>query len=507
MFKYPNLLLDIVLSLLKIYFFYILVNELNIIIGFIVFYILLNTYYKVTEYLLNATRLTEHDKLFIGTKNKETLTLLCIIELDNFDIDRLSNHLKSKVMKMPKINSRLITFLGNYYWKSNLTENKQEIEINIDNKNKSYTNMNANFKFIDIVTGINDFDDVIEFCNKEVNKRLDITKQSSKTYLLEYSNYKNTKNKKGALVCKVDHSLSDGLGLLSYTLMLADNFSKDLFPKIMINKITAYQKILGYIFGIAKIFIYLPTIIKKFPVFKTKNNLFKNRKDYNEDYSKCQINKPLKFDFSEFKKASKLYKMSINDIIISIISASLKKFNYESEEIGVLVPIGNTCFSSTEEEVNINLTNNASGVLTKLELLKDVKKSNCYIIHKELKFLISMKTISDIISILSESMFSFFPSFIIKKIAIQLANNLDVAISNIPGPQSEIFIGNCKVSKILPFTSPGINKAFVAIVSYINKIYIFPSLYKRYSISNKDLHESITYYYNRLVEETNKSLD
>ncbi len=122
--------------------------------------------YKKMLFLITGNRLVSTiDILFIGRKKFETMTLCGLSEITDFSVDKLTEKIKEAMKRQPNLNSKLIYFLGNYYWKKMpLTEERIGMTINVVRNIKSY-------------------EEAVEFCKKETDIPIDLNEQCFKCYI------------------------------------------------------------------------------------------------------------------------------------------------------------------------------------------------------------------------------------------------------------------------------------------------------------------------------------
>lgn len=213
--------------------------------------------------LLNAKILGSTDRLFLGSNHIELFTLVGIVDLTNFSAKRIEEKLQEAFRKVPKLSSRLIYFLGNYFWKHVPVTEQRYNNIVFNKKMKNY-------------------EDVFQFVRNEVNIPLNIEENCFEAYIITYTNEEEKGN--GALVFKFDHSFSDGMNILSFMISLSDNFSEDLFPKT-IKKV--YFSYFNYVIRILEFLVFGWFVFFKVLTLKTSNKLITKGKIRKSKYWTC----------------------------------------------------------------------------------------------------------------------------------------------------------------------------------------------------------------------------
>lgn len=521
MYKYPNVYFEILLCVIKMSYLYLLTNKFNYIAGLIIFYVSMKTYLKLLAMFLKSYRLTQSDKIFLGNKQSEVLNLVGIWDIENFNETKIKSKFKEVIENIPKLNSKLIYFMGNYYWKP----------LKLDD-----TRLN---RIIKTAITAKDYDEAIKIAQKEINIPLDITESPFECILIKYTDQQkkvssnnmelNSKElSNGCVIFKMDHSLSDGLGIVTLLMCMSDNFSLDLFPpkfkalmfsenngdktnnsiKIEIKHyFNRFKATLAFnlinLFNLISIGIYY--IIKN-AISNSKNVMLK--KDVLST-GKSNLGKPIEFELDQLKKLAKHLKCTLNDLLITLISNSVDKYSeiYCKEErslkesLSIFVPIGNTSIATSLKKVNKNLKNNAAGVNTYISVVKDIN-NGVNTIKSQIKSIITKKFIADTAVIIVSILFSFFPFNFIKAIGFKAAKKIDMCVSNIPGPVKKLEINGCKIKRMLPMSSTGPNKSFIILFSYNGKI----TLSTNFDVSQNINADDFNVIFKNIVDITEKTI-
>lgn len=484
MFKYPSLIFELFLSVNKLMFITFVFYKFGFLLGIMLYIITMNLYYTIlSKFIVKSPMLNQSDKIFLGDKLKERISQIAVCDISDFSTEKIKERIIYGLKKVPKINSKLKYFLGNFFWK--------QVELS-DSRLKELIEIKENL--------LKDINEVIEYAYTEANIPLDLHTACLKCYIIPYTDKNNTTNinkQKGALVFKVDHSFSDGLGVLNYMTCLADNFSLDMLPKKnktsntknikeISNKQIKYLNVINIIFLYIKNYILLN--IKnylKFIIFEwyytlklllkpSDNNIFNKKAN---QMGKVRFTLPLEYDIDVLKKISRNnfnVKNTLNELVIALFSATFKKLDRESKDISIFIPIGKTKMEDSLERINkYNLNNNALGVQIKLPLIDELNNSTINTIQSILnKQIVSQKFIAYGIVSIVNFLTSILPIHYIKVGVESSAKKIDLLFSNLPGPQKTLYLNGCKIENIMPFASTGIQKGFIILYSYNGKINI-----------------------------------
>ena len=466
-FKYESIWKEGSLSVVKLYAIYQLLSAYGFMIGLLIKASFVYAYRKALEYILNATKLTPTDILFLGNKSTEIMTGCVVITFKNFSEEKIRERLEESISKINQSSSRLIYFLGNYFWK-HVPVNRKRLD-----------------EMIRLIKNIEDYEGIINLINDEINKPLNLNITGLEFLLVPYE---KTKNEEGCLIVKFDHSMTDGLHLMTFVYSLTDNFKRNqlLSSSNFLRKNDFKSKIKAYFYFILFGWFY----ILKFSFTSSEKKVWKQ-----EHTGKAVVSKPCEILLSEFKKIAKDYNLTVNDLFVNLTSISLKKLFPSNDDIVIFVPVGYGSIPHKEED--IVLQNIACGIPIKIDLVTDFI-NQCKDTTKELKNLISNKYIADsgryVFVILAE----ILPLKLIKVIGNKGTNNVVMCVSNVAGSSEEFVFNGCNADKILPFISLGPNKSFSASVSYKDKITINAIFDISQNINPKKFNDSFIEAFNKL---------
>jgi len=268
---------------------------------------------------------------------------------------------------------------------------------------------------------------------------------------------------KNLLMIKYDHILSDGLGIKDLICALADNFSLDLFPRATSKK----KSFLDYLI----LFILIPYYFFNYFygnlfLLSYEKSPFKLNNKINSGRSNIEITK--NFNFNSASKICKSLNVTFNDLMMSIISSSYRKFCKEKnleipKNFSAAIPVGNR---KLPENLNqIKIMNDSTAVGCNIDIINN-PIYDCLKIHKNLKDIVRNIPFIMITKFFTDFNFKFFPSYLSKYIIRNAGRNLDFTISNVAGPKNALVYEGGKIIEILVFSSPGYFGSLILIYSY-----------------------------------------
>lgn len=439
--------IELFLTFVKYSLIFFSISLLGFVKGLILFTICISIYHKILEKIAGAEKVKNTDKLFLGVKSIEVMTLCGLIDIVGFNEAELIERFRMAFKVHPKMNSKLHFFAGNYFWKKyDVTEERLTQLIRVERIARNYEH-------------------ALKICNDQVNNPLNVEDKVIEFILYPYTDPSEKGN--GCFMIKFDHSFSDGMNTLSLAMCLADNFSPDIFPKIyskapptLLEKIANFLRVL--VFGFY-VLIKLCFVHANFKLFDSKE-----RSGY------AHLGKPQAFSLSKVKEIGKGLGATINEVTVSLISSTMKEMSQISTSMCVCIPVGNTKIPQNLSQVI--MSNDASGVTINLPLISNLGEIPK--ISRELKTQMSKKFITDSSVFIASLLAEMMPLKLFKKVGVEIANNIHMTISNVAGPQKELLYCGGKVKSILPFNSTGPNHSFTLIFSYMDKIFVTPNFDK-----------------------------
>jgi len=350
-----------------------------------------------------------------------------------------------------KLRKRVVKKFNNYYW----TEVPLEDAI----------------KRVRIVEGqFNSKDDILNYSRKELDNHINIMEELPyEMQLIKYSNREG-----GALIFKSDHTMSDGLGMISLTLTLADSFSEDIIPNILKlgKNIPFYLKIVMEIVDFFLFPYYAIRLLLNGKVNVSEENPFK-RPNPPSGLSLCDFTQL--YDFTKFHELNRKLNISFNDLMLAIVSAGIDRYCKSSEsdkdyvfsKLVCAIPIGIKSLAHSAKDVG--LENDILGAITVLKRIKDpLSEYNkiCEETKKTVKNTSNIKAWRYLQFIFNQ----FLPYFVQKGIAKTIGASVDIGVTSLPGPTGEICYCGSEVTEILPMMSLGFGKFIIIVGTYNNKL-------------------------------------
>jgi hypothetical protein len=312
--------------------------------------------------IFNLEKLNTNELLLLGFNNKDRCNMICIFFFKNkIDHVRLQERFIEKGIKQNrKLRTRLVKFLGSYYWK--------EVDIN------------QAIKRVRILDNIfTSKEDVINYARREIDNHIDILREIP--YEFQIMNY----NDGGAILYKLDHAMSDGLGMVTFTLTQADNFDESFIPNILKqrNSIPFYYKFFLHIVEIFTFPYYAVKLLANHRIHESELNPFtRNCPPSGEsvfDFTK-------QFDFNKIHKMNKKLNITFNDLMLGIISTAMNKYGekyklpYKKQICAIPVGIKNIPKDASE----VSFKNEILGAIAELKRISDPIKDS-HLISEETK--------------------------------------------------------------------------------------------------------------------------
>ena len=294
--------------------------------------------------------------------------------------------------------------------------------------------------------------------------------------------------------------MSDGLSMISLICSLDRNYSIDLFPKLLKNshQLSIFKTFLIWIFfpflGPYSLYLLFFTHCN-FTPFREKIN--KNNNNFSLIFGKFH-------NLQKFNEKRKKINLTFNEIFMNIISNSVYnicndvyKENFNCDGIKIMIPIGRKKFNYKK----IILNNNTNFIFTKLNLIKNINnlneiQQNSLILKKEINNYLLNNTYLNWANVLAR----FFSFRIINFFADFYCKNVDLVVSNVPGPTKKISIENkkisienkkisieniCEINRIYACCSPGREIPFILVISYNNEFITSVTINKKYNVDEK----------------------
>jgi hypothetical protein len=311
----------------------------------------------------------------------------------------------------------------------------------------------------------NNEEEIIEYAKEQANQLIDI--QNKLPYTIELASYDVVKSKRGVLIFKCDHLLTDGLGIANLFALLSDNYSPDMFPRVIKPySFNLWEYILDLLYGCLSV-LYIPYFCYQLISFKSHDTPLKIKRQFGN----CQIGISKAYSLDTFSKIRKELEVSFNDIIVSAITEALYRvskeeaYNEQAELVGGITVGVRYQATNTEE---LELTNKATGFVKPLPYISDYSKLVITISNLLKKHLNNIPLIMvryKLFSIISE----FIPVQLFLDFNEQFGDKIDFLCSNIPGTQKELIYAGSRVKDSIAFAFTGGIKLFIPILSYNKK--------------------------------------
>lgn len=416
------------------------------------------------KYVFNLRELTPNDMLILAFKKEDRNTMISTFFFEEkMDSEKIRATLIEGIKKNKKMRMRIVKYFSMYFWKeTSVEEAASRVRI--------------------IQREFADKEEVINFKRREVNNHIPIEKDLPYEFLIV--KYKNREG--GAVLFKVDHILSDGLGMMEFTLTLADQYDGSYIPAILkaIQKIPIYYKFFFHILNLLLFPYYSVKLLFSSRIHRSEKNPFK-RKTPPSGETKFAYTK--NFDFSNLHKISKSLKISFNDLMLCVVSSAVNKFcekyypnrDYKYHHLICAIPIGIKDIPKSTEDVEIS--NDILGAIVPLKRIDNILHHyKC--VSEETKKTVKNALSTNSSKYLFRLVYEFVPYDFQKEITKNVADNVDLAVSNLPGPAKQVSYSNCKVEDILPVMSVAYGKAFLIVATYNDKVRIVVNLENKLDI-------------------------
>lgn len=452
-------LLECLANMIKIFLVYKILSYFGIILGIPLTYIIFTTYHFLMKKLLNLEYLS-FDKSLIGYCSRDQYNInLIMVFKGNFNPDEIKKAIEERLInQIPKLHSRVVYKFFNYYWK--------EFPPNEAIKQIFFTSLKSK-------------DEIENYLEKHLNFRINTLETFPfEIRIIEFN--EKTDSISGAIHFKFDHILSDGLGLLSLCFCLCDDYSPEIYPKILRVKYTysfireILDTILFPLFSLYALFI----------VLTSSNERTEYKPMYNYHHygiSRFQMSKW--YPLNSMKKLRAKYSVSFNTCVVGILLKAHKELLENIHFLNVIIPCGHTTLPLTVKDVK--LKNLAQGFMMCLPCIDNFNELTK--LHKIINTHIFNTTITSIPIFAFRMMSEFLPAKILNFIGNNIIFKSDILISNIPGPESKLKVCGCEMIDCYPVVSPGRMKAFFTISSFNGYFRYIAAFDKSVKYNLKDL--------------------
>jgi hypothetical protein len=171
----------------------------------------------------------------------------------------------------------------------------------------------------------------------------------------------------------------------------------------------------------------------------------------------------------DFEKVRKTFKISFNDIMMCILSTAYSKYKQihakydKTNKLRVMIPIGRKEIPNNIHQVR--LSNEVNSIITKIPIIKEFQIEHQQISQNTNQSLKKTGYCNAAV-IFTKLAIELLPKFLQEYFVEIILNNIDMTVSNVPGPASPLFFGGCKMSGVTPVVTTQRLNCFVPIVSY-----------------------------------------
>lgn len=465
-----NTIVESLISVTQIYLAYNLFSLINPFLAIGVIIILYASYFYFLQYN-GYTPLKAGDKMLLGDHFNTRQLLICVLDIENMNGENISTLIKERAIdKVKKIRSVMKYKFFNFYWKE-LDLSREEI-------------YNRTIKKIKPITR----DELHSYIQSTLSTNVDLFNNPIEFQIIPIKNETN-----GVLLIKTDHSFTDGLGILNLIVCLSDNFSQDIFPKIMKSRdYSLFKHFIDFcLFLVFGIFIIIYLLVNT----KSKHRFSKNPRT-----NQVALENGTEYELKNMKALSKKLKISINEIALSTLLSAVKMYTKDTaKEITLMIPFGQTPIPKQASE--IYLANYVSGLVSSMSLIEHPLKDRKTFI-KDYKKLLQQALLIKITDWGIFFLSYILPFNVFKAIEFSVVLKIDICCSNVPGPNEVLILNGSKVTKINPIASSGYLSLFFPIFSYNEKITIYGVHDKNLNIDCKQILLNYDKIYKSLLEES-----
>ena len=441
--KHSSFLLTFLPMIIRFGLSFFLIRKFGLILGIILIYIIFKIYELYMYYIFGLENITGIEKIYITQELKNRFQILSYFKISNFNKEKLKKFLIEKYFySLKKFRQKLI--LKYYeYWLYEVP--KEEILNTIKILNEP----------------INNEEELLNFCHLELNNSIDIFNNLPYMCYLAESKKKN----EGYLIFKFDHSMTDGLGLISSICSVASNYSKDSFPSIIRNIKNSDPFLETLYYWLVFPYYSLRYALLFIPFLKDYNSPLV-AKNYNGN---SLIAKSKNYRLKDFEKYRKnIMKISFNSFMICVISSALNKLT-ENEElkknVRIFVPY---CRKMIPNDINnVDLKNKTVCIISDVPIIKDLSIDNIKLVSKTVnkyydkRIQFAYYKLSLIGGVYTTIQF-------LEHIVKLFCSKFQLAFTNVPGPTNKLdFDGNI-IDNFTTFIKAGRGMAFMPLMSYNN---------------------------------------
>lgn len=433
--------------LLRIFVTFISIKNFGIIKGGVLTYLIFKVYNIIMTKIFNVEKLTGIDKIFLSKDPHYRYQIISLLSFSNFDSQKIYDFIiDTHINKLHRFHLKLKKIFFEYWWTQvDVSEARSKITIGKRMKDEK---------------------ELMSHVQKELNIPLDIMNELP--YEFQVIPIGEEKDKKGYLLFKYDHLLTDGLGLVSTICSCATNYDVNAFPSIMRNmKGDAWYETIYF-------WIVYPYYVLYYSIFfliqRPRPSPFKPSSN---QLGKTLIAKSTKeYSLKDFEAFRKLKVISFNDLMVLALSLASSKVMKSFEEykkrsvMRFMIPHGRK--ELPKDSAHLDLDNKANGLFVEIPLIDTVNDSNISKIKKAIRK--NFKKPIQFAYLQSLYFLGEYFSWPIQSFFTQMfSNNYEIAFSNVPGPTIKLDYNGNICESMISFPTSGRGFAFLPLVSYNGK--------------------------------------
>lgn len=267
-----------------------------VLVGFIAYFVLMRIFNQGMWIIYRCQALTHHDCSFLYDVNTNNHTIIVAAEFEKFDYLSMKTHLLSKAALVKKCKSILVKKLGLFWMK----------ELDDEEWRKQMGNV------VRLQQNVTSPEELREFALKE-NESYDFYEAPQYRFYLipDYA------PDRSAILVKVHHSLSDGLGFVTFLQSLNDVYRHEDLPAM---KPLSFLK--EMLINLISPFLILRTFAINLTMSADTNFIKKD----GEASGKKTLGVIPDLHLPELKKYTKENKCTINDYSVALLSVSLHEY-------------------------------------------------------------------------------------------------------------------------------------------------------------------------------------
>eukprot|EP00347_Sterkiella_histriomuscorum_P012286 403369170 len=372
------------------------------------------TFYKdLIGFITKLKPMPVMDLCTFFTSTNTNSNIMSVIYLEPLKTEKARQRISELMAKLPKMRYSIVDILGDYYYK----ELPQKGLIDVI------------FKELPKSEWLKNDDEINKYIQQTINIPFDFSRPQFQ--LIWQENYQN---KFSVLIWKQHHSFCDGASIVSFINSTAEKY--DIDALIPIKRISFWQKLflrLSIPISFVNLFFSaLSTRPKINPLHDGKRQLSGNRL--------CALGKF--YEFSDVKQCARAQKITINDLITSCLSSSIKEYfvskgDSRSDSINLVIP-ANIRFEHYKSLEELKLENKFAVVPLKIPLIEDINKSMKEIPKATKKLKTSFRDVYSTY-FLTKLATKYFPSFFCQWYVNYTSQAFTMAFSNVPGILKPIY--------------------------------------------------------------------